>query len=177
MMSIVVRYAQSDADVDILLNQCFTKVALNLDKYDTSKPFKTWMSRVTVNELLDYIRKNKRRNLAERAYQTRGLEQVTYNRGESNLQMGDLLKLLETLPVKSKMVFNLYVMDGFKHREIADKLNISAETSKWHLANARKILTQKLAVLNTKPLKSTKKLYDETNLILFNHKRTQENER
>ncbi len=158
MMSIIVRYSNGREDCNSLLNQCFTKVVLNLHKYDLNQPFKAWMSRVTVNELLDQIRKDKRRDHAENGFRASDRSFTTYNRGEQDLQLGDLLTLLDCLPDKTKTVFNLYAIDGFKHREIGEKLKISTETSKWHLSNARKILKQKLQELDKTPIKHKRSL-------------------
>jgi len=158
MMSIIIRYSKGNEDTKWLLNQCFSKVVLNLHKYDMGQPFKAWMSRVTVNEILDQLRKDRRRSKAMDGYQTSGRLQVTYNNGEHNLQLEDLMMMLDTLPKKSKMVFNLYAIDGFKHREIAEKLKISAETSKWHLANARKLLQQKIGEWDRTPIQHKKSI-------------------
>lgn len=151
MMSIIVRYSNGSQDQKWLLNQCFAKVALNLDKYDINQPFKSWMSRVMVNEILDHKRKEKRREVAESKYSRDKNHTITFNSGERDLQLNDLLSLLDKLPPQTKMVFNMYAIDGFKHREIAQKLKISVGTSKWHLAQARKQLQELIQAVEELP--------------------------
>ena len=68
----------------------------------------------------------------------------TANEAESDLGYETLLKLIKQLPEISGKVFNLYIIDGFNHKEIGDLLGISEGTSKWHLSTARKILREKL---------------------------------
>jgi RNA polymerase sigma-70 factor (ECF subfamily) len=63
-----------------------------------------------------------------------------------NLQAEDLYRLIQKLPASSRSVFNLYVIDGYKHKEISELLDISVGTSKWHLSNARKELQELIAV-------------------------------
>jgi RNA polymerase sigma-70 factor (ECF subfamily) len=63
-----------------------------------------------------------------------------------NLQAEDLYKLIQKLPASSRSVFNLYVVDGYKHKEISEMLHISVGTSKWHLSNARKELQEMISV-------------------------------
>jgi RNA polymerase sigma-70 factor (ECF subfamily) len=63
-----------------------------------------------------------------------------------NLQVEDLYRLIQKLPASSRSVFNLYVIDGYKHKEISDMLDISVGTSKWHLSNARKELQELISI-------------------------------
>ena len=67
-------------------------------------------------------------------------DQSVYNASIDNLNTQDLFKLIQLLPISSRTVFNLYVVDGYKHKEVADILSITEGTSKWHLSEARKKL-------------------------------------
>ena len=69
------------------------------------------------------------------------------NTALQDLHLEDLLKLVQALPTMTKAVFNLYVFDGFSHREIADKLKMTEATSRWHILNARKQLQVKVKAL------------------------------
>jgi len=141
MMSIIIRYANGPDDEKWLLNICFSKVALNLHKFDQNQPFKAWMKRVVVNEILDDLRKRKRQQkIRNSVHDSNGFAKNIHNTGEQKLHLEDLLSLLNKLPKQSKLVFNLFVLEGFSHDEIAKKLRISNGTSKWHLSNARKLL-------------------------------------
>ena len=72
------------------------------------------------------------------------------NDAESNIGFENIMKLVNELPEVSAKVFNLYVIDGYNHKEIGDMLNMSEGTSKWHLSTARKILREKLEQIETR---------------------------
>jgi RNA polymerase sigma-70 factor (ECF subfamily) len=95
-----------------------------------------------VNEALTFIRKNKNMYLEvdiEHAHR-----EPDYNRLDDHLQAGDLLKLIAQLPTGYRTVFNLYAIEGYSHKEIADQLKISENTSKSQLSRARTLLKRNL---------------------------------
>ena len=69
-----------------------------------------------------------------------GLEEATYNEIDSQIEAEELNDMLLSLPKATRVVFNLFAIDGFSHKEITEKLNIKLETSKWHMKEARKRL-------------------------------------
>jgi RNA polymerase sigma-70 factor (ECF subfamily) len=73
---------------------------------------------------------------------------VVSNDSFSRLQAEEIYQMIQKLPTASRTVFNLYVIDGYKHKEISELLNISVGTSKWHLSNARKELQQMIGSRN-----------------------------
>jgi RNA polymerase sigma-70 factor (ECF subfamily) len=110
--------------------------------------FDAWAKRIMVNSLIDEYRKNKKYNTQitksdserELDYYSKGHK----NDAESNLGYENIMMLVKELPVTSAHVFNLYVIEGYSHKEIAEKLDMSEGTSKWHLSTARKLLREKL---------------------------------
>ena len=110
--------------------------------------FDAWAKRIMVNSLIDEYRKNKKYNTQitksdserELDYYSKGHQ----NDAESNLGYENIMMLVKELPVTSAHVFNLYVIEGYSHKEIAEKLDMSEGTSKWHLSTARKLLREKL---------------------------------
>ncbi len=142
IFNIVVRYMPDHGDQSWMLNKCFAKIALNLHHYDPHQPFHAWMRRVVINEILDYLRKQSRRKRAESAAIHNTPHQPPTNNGIDQLELQDLLRLIHRLPQRTREVFNLYAIDGYKHDEIAKMLHISVGTSKWHLNHARTLLQQ-----------------------------------
>lgn len=146
MSSIALRYT-NDADEAIQrLNEGFYKVLQKLDQYKDDFALATWIRRILVNHLIDTYRKEQRQ-LAKISlhddYEGDGTEH-TVNLGEQKLEEKDLRNLLNSLPEMTGKVFNLYAIDGFKHREIAEMLGMSEGTSKWHVNEARRRLKVQL---------------------------------
>ena len=147
LISLSRRYARDEQDACNLHNSSFTKIVLNLDKYRSDIPFKNWMRRIAINHIIDQIRHEKtyRIKLEEANKLNASTDSVAVNSGELKLNFEGLLDLLNLLPVATRNVFNLYALDGYSHKEIADKLDITVGTSKWHVSQARKILQSHLA--------------------------------
>lgn len=70
-----------------------------------------------------------------------------YNDGLNNMSMQELMTIIDSVSPVSKVVFNMFVIDGYSHKEISQNLNISVGTSKWHLSSARKQIQAKLKVI------------------------------
>ena len=122
----------------------FCKIFKKIDSFSGKGSFEGWIRRIMVNEALMFLRKKYRFN--EHADVTEIPVKAVEVSIEDELAAQDILKLLEQLPVGYRTVFNLYVIEGFKHREIAEQLGISINTSKSQLILAKK----KLRMLITK---------------------------
>lgn len=141
MSSIALRYTHNEDEALQRMNGGFYRVLKNIEKYDNQYALATWIRNILVNHLIDEFRKEKKYianiHLTDYTDDTVG---VDFNAAESNLREADLRKMLKRLPDVTKQVFNLFAIDGYKHREIADYLGISEGTSKWHVSDARKKL-------------------------------------
>lgn len=138
-MSITLRYADSREQAAEMLNDAFMKVFTNIESYDPGRPFKPWLRRIVINTAINHFHKNKKQRLTE------SLEPIKRTLGQdqeiiSGITYEEIIELVQQLTPGYRAVFNLYVIEGFKHREIADKLNISVGTSKSNLAKAKKNL-------------------------------------
>jgi RNA polymerase sigma factor (sigma-70 family) len=144
LMPTCMRYHRNEEDARAILNLGFVKICKNLDKLKPSTPFEAWVRRITINTIIDEFRKNKNYiQLVDSKETDRELEihhTTIENSVWSKLEMDILMGMLKRLPDVSRKVFNLYVIDGYTHKEIGELLNISDGTSKWHLSNARKLL-------------------------------------
>lgn len=146
MMAVCFRYEKNKEDAEFLLNQAFYKVLKNLHTYQSHVPFEAWIRRITINTAIDEYRKSQRSKLdyVDTPEQQSPLQALDYNEADKKYNAEELLALIKKLPPISQKVFNLYVIDGYNHKEIAEKLDISEGTSKWHLSNSRKRLKKLL---------------------------------
>ena len=146
LMPTCMRYHKNEEDARNVLNLGFVKICKNLDKLKEGTPFEAWVRRIVMNTIIDEFRKNKNYlQLVDQKETDRELEihGLSVDNGVwSKLEMDVLMGLLKRLPDVSRKVFNLYVIDGYSHKEIGDMLDISDGTSKWHLSNARKLLRE-----------------------------------
>ncbi|WCL82194.1 sigma-70 family RNA polymerase sigma factor [Saprospira sp. CCB-QB6] len=138
MYGIAMRYTKNQEEALDILNTSFLKVFTSLDKYQDSNNLAGWIAKIVFNSAIDHVRRNtKYKQVINYNIERDG---AVHNGSLQQLQAEDLYRLIQRLPNASRSVFNLYVVDGYKHKEIADMLGISVGTSKWHLANARKEL-------------------------------------
>jgi RNA polymerase sigma-70 factor (ECF subfamily) len=139
MMSLCVRYTRNETDAMSVLNIGFLKVFRNIQRYDPNQAsLYTWIRTVVVNSCLDHIKtrqKDLRFNELNEAAETEVEPEI-----ESRMKEGVILELVRQLPPATRAVFNLYVMEGYGHKEVGILLNISEGTSKWHLSEAKKKL-------------------------------------
>lgn len=148
LMPVCFRYHNNEEDARSSLNIGFMKILKGLETIEGEVNFAAWSKRIMVNTLIDEYRKKKNYQNHVSAKETERELDIeaapTANEAESELGYQNLLKLVEQLPVVSGQVFNLYVIDGYNHKEIGELLGISEGTSKWHLSTARKLLREKL---------------------------------
>jgi len=142
-MGICLRYARNREEAKEMVNDGFLKVFTKLDQYDSNYPFTAWIRRLFINTAIDYHRRYHKNREHLQSVTDDEVEPV-YNEALANLSFDELIKLIQKLPPAYRMVFNLYVIDGLKHHEIAAQLNISVGSSKSNLAKARKKLIELL---------------------------------
>jgi RNA polymerase sigma-70 factor (ECF subfamily) len=146
-MNVALRYSRDEMDAADIVSHAFIKIFKSLHSFDRSKgSLHAWIKKIVVNEGLDHFK--------SRSRFSESLELETVPEPEINNsvleQMGadEIMELVKKLPPATHAVFILYAVEGYNHREIAEKLNISEGTSKWHLSEARKTLQQQLQHLN-----------------------------
>ncbi|NVK04666.1 MAG: RNA polymerase sigma factor [Flavobacteriia bacterium] len=144
-MSVAFRYVNDREDAVEILNTSFVKIFKNIGTYDLDKPLKPWIRRIMVNTAIDFLRVRKRiadQGDIEMAPEPGAEETIT-----GALAYEEILKLIQQLSPSYRTVFNLFVIEGYKHEEIADMLNISVGTSKSNLFKAKAHLREALAKL------------------------------
>mgnify|MGYP003537577990 FL=1 len=140
MLSICRRYFADIYLAEDAMIQAFLKVFLKLNTYDANGSFEGWIKRIVVNECIDQLRKSK----LETVFEELEVVSETHTDIDTIYDADQIQYHIDTLPVGCKMVFNLYAIEGFKHQEIAEMLNISVGTSKSQLAYARNQLAKAL---------------------------------
>jgi len=153
MMSVAMRYTGNENEALEVLNAAFLKVFHSLDKFKRREQssFSGWVATIVTNTAIDHIRRHT--NYRNRIDLNIEREPAISNMALENLVEQDLFKLIQKLPKASRTVFSMYAIDGYKHREIAEILNISEGTSKWHFSNAKKEL-QRLIINYDRHLKA-----------------------
>ena len=146
-MSVCLHNSKNREEAVEILNDGFYKVFKNLDQYRKGTPFKPWFRAILVNASIDYFRKFKK--YTDVAADTFTEEPQENYSGLDNLAYEELIILINRLSPAYRMVFNLYVIEGFSHPEIAKKLEISTGTSKSNLAKARRNLQAFIAAKQT----------------------------
>jgi len=142
MYAICYRYVKDSMEAEDILVTSFTKVFEKIGQFKFEGSFEGWIRRIVVNEALTCLRKNRS------MYLETELKQVDYDPNYKNLndhlETEDLLRLVKELPAGYRIVFNMFAIDGYSHKEIAESLGISENTSKSQLSRARIYLQKQL---------------------------------
>jgi RNA polymerase sigma-70 factor (ECF subfamily) len=142
-MRICLRYAKNKEEAVEVVNDGFMKVFNNISRYDTSLSFHSWLSTIMINTSIDHYRKRIKQIQMEELNATQELD--TQENILSHLNYKDLIDLVQKLSHSYRTVFNLFVVDGYKHEEISEMLQISVGASKSNLFKAREQLKKMLA--------------------------------
>ncbi len=145
MFGVCKRYVKQREDAEDVLVDGLFKVLKNIHQYNGAGSFEGWIRRIVVNESLMFLRKSNNFKFKVEISET---DRATHVSAEDDLIARDILLLLKQLPTGYRTVFNLYVLEGYKHREIAELLGISINTSKSQLILAKKRLRELLESSN-----------------------------
>jgi len=138
LFSVCLKYSRNYVEAEDNLQDAFLTIFNKIDQYKNKGSFEGWLKRITVNTVLQRYRNEKVFDIINED----AIEDVEIEVDEDNLSIDYLLKIIQELPDRYRLVFNLYVLDGYSHKEIADMLKINLGTSKSNLARARQILKQ-----------------------------------
>lgn len=142
MMAVCLRYSRDKAEAEDLLQESFIKIFTNLASYKNDGPIEMWVRRIVINTSIKRYHKLSYKNespssdeMPEKEQSISAYDEIVYE---------ELLKMVEELPDGYRIVFNLYAIEGYSHKEIADLLNIKEATSRSQLVKARMVLQQKI---------------------------------
>ncbi len=147
-LTVCMHYSSERSEAEDILIESFYKVFSKLDQFDEKNNFKPWFRKVIVNTAIDYHRKYGKIKTTESLLYVQ--EESIELTGLDLLGYDDLLELLNKLPTQYRLVFNLYVIEGYSHEEIAEKLGIGFSTSKSNLSRAKMQLRNALLPMTNK---------------------------
>ena len=142
LLAIPYRYTSSRTESIEILNTAFLKIFQSLQNYSAyeNASFSAWMSKIVLHTTIDQLRENT--SYKKKFVFNLNSDVAVENTAISKMTTEEILQLLSQLPVNTKTIFNLYVIEGYKHAEIGKMMNISTATSRWHLSEARKAMKE-----------------------------------
>jgi len=145
--SVVSRYINDIEDRKDIIQEIFAKVFVKIDSYDETKgKFKSWIRKITVNECLMFIRSKSKMSIHV-INENFDISDDTFSKLE-NLTREDIISMLDKMPKRYKLVFMAYIIDGFSHKEIAEKLKITKDTSRSQLTRAKRWIIKNISKEN-----------------------------
>ena len=142
MSGVALRYTRSKEDAYEVLNDAFMQVFKSLDNYRGEEQLSGWIYRIVQNTAFGYARKNYK--IKEVKAELKPTDATVSNDALSNIGLTVIYDNIQKLPDAQRTVLSMYILDGLKHREIAEQLSISVGTSKWYLSTARTQLQELL---------------------------------
>lgn len=145
MMKVCLRYHRNEQEAGASFNNAMFKVFANIGQFRSDGEFMGWVRRIIVNTCLSALRQSSR-------FEARELDQVAETNAADpeiyqSLSAREILAMVQELDETHRLVFNLFVMEGYTHDEIAAQLGIAKGTSKWYLHEAKKQLKEKIKSL------------------------------
>lgn len=140
LYAVCLKYSRNATEAQDNLQDAFLTIFKNISQYKHKGSFEGWMKRITVNTVLQKYRKERFFEIVNENQ----IEDPEVEIEENSFTLDFLLKLIQDLPDRYRMVFNLYVLDDYSHQEVAEMLGITVGTSKSNLARARMILKNKI---------------------------------
>ncbi|HWY33146.1 MAG TPA: RNA polymerase sigma factor, partial [Nitrosopumilaceae archaeon] len=136
MLAVCLRYCKNREEAEDILQEGFIKVFKNITKFQYQGSFEGWIRRIMVNTALEELRKKRNRMITDDIDEMYSQPKSDMSI-EGSINAKDLIGLIQTLPAGYQLVFNLYVIEGYSHKEIAEMLDINEGTSKSQLSKAK----------------------------------------
>ena len=152
LFSLCLKYSRNRVEAEDNLQDAFLTIFKKIGQYKHSGSFEGWLKRITINTVLQRYRNEKVFDIVNENI----IEDVELEVDEDTVSIDYLLQIIQELPDRYRLVFNLYVLDGYSHKDIAEMLDISIGTSKSNLARARHSLKE--TIENHKKLQSLQSL-------------------
>lgn len=150
MYAVCYRYAVDGYMAEEMMQEGFIKIYQNISNFENKGSFDGWVHRIMVNTCLEFLRKDKKRH-QQLSIDKQQLPQENTSSTLDDISAKEIMTLIRNLPEKYKEVINLYIIDGYNHKEIADMLEISEDNSKQRLKRARVMLQKKLIAMQYTP--------------------------
>ena len=144
MLSLCFRYFKNREEAEDVLQDGFVKIFKNINKFQGTGSFEGWIKRIMVNTALEELRK-KKRGFITQDIDDMYIQPESVDKTDSPINTKDLINYIQRLPDGYKLVFNLFVIEGYSHAEISQMLNINEGTSKSQLSKARVYLQKMMS--------------------------------
>lgn len=144
MYAIALRYAKNTMEAQDILQEGFIRVFQNLKKFRYKGSLEGWIRKVIINTAINFYKANIKYNHCQEIDLSYNLPSELISYIKDKITYNQLLRLIQTLPKGYRLVFNMYVLDGLNHKQIAEYLGISENTSKTQLLRARRYLQKKI---------------------------------
>jgi RNA polymerase sigma factor (sigma-70 family) len=149
LLGVCMRYSSDRAEAEDILQESFLKIYFNIKEYSGTGSFTGWLRKVAVNTAITHYHKNLKYRYHIDIDEYVSVETGTTSFEEDFYTSHELYRVLNELPAGYRMVFNLYAVEGYKHKEIAEILRIDTNTSKSQYSRAKAALRDKLEKLRT----------------------------
>ena len=147
LLGIAMRYARNREEAEDILQESFIKIFRNVDRFEDRGSFEGWLKRIVINTAIIHYHKAQKDKYHEDVTEVQEIKFESFNPEEPDFTMEELVSAIQSLPSGYRTVFNLYAIEGYKHKEIAQMLGIDVNTSKSQYHRARKFLQKKLSEL------------------------------
>ncbi len=144
LFGVCLRYTKNRFEAEDVLQEGLVKIYKNMHMYSEGKSFEGWIRRIMINTAITYYRKMQKHAYHEDVSEVSVASSDSELFSECEFTKEELLNTINELPTGYRTVFNLYIIEGYKHKEIAEQLGIDINTSKSQLSRAKKLLQQKL---------------------------------
>jgi RNA polymerase sigma factor (sigma-70 family) len=139
LKSVCLRYSQTVFDAEDIFQEAFVKIFSKIDKYTYDLSFDSWVRRIVVNTAIDFYKRNLK-FASHKNYEEVNEEYLSPVDMPDHLSTEELLEIIQKLPEGYRLIFNMYEIEGYSHKEIAGMLNIAEGTSKSQLFKAKKFM-------------------------------------
>jgi RNA polymerase sigma-70 factor (ECF subfamily) len=150
MLAVIKRYTSDRDQATDILNNGFLRAFQKIEQYGQTGSFEGWLRRIMVHAVADYFRNRSGQMKEQTVAELPGDIAIT---ATNTLEYKDLLLVLQQLPPATRIVINLFIIEGYSHKEIAEMLGMSTGTSKWHVSEGKRLLQQYLTAAASPLLK------------------------
>lgn len=158
LYGVCMRYTKSSFDAEDILQDGFVKIYKNIHMYSINNSFEGWIRRIMINTAITHYRKNLKHAYHADIEDKPNAKVQQADFGVDEFTREELMTVINALPDGYRMVFNMYVIEGYKHKEIAEMLEIDINTSKSQLSRAKKYLQRELLQLSEVNLEGYEKV-------------------
>ena len=154
LLGVCRRYTIDLSEAEDILQEGFIKIFLNLKNFSGKGPLINWMRKIMINTAITYYHRQYKHRFHKEIEETESAGMISSEEWDTDFTREELLGVIQGLPPGYRMVFNLYAIEGYKHKEIAELLNIDVNTSKSQYSRAKKLIREELLKLEKNKLKT-----------------------